>query len=164
MIKYIVLVLALLFISSCSKESELPAGLRAGGFKLADPSLQEIVLKQMTELSIPFKVDEKGIAIYMEKDVAEVRGLMRKALYGEELSDKVIESELFMDSEHRQLLISKFDERGIPYKLDSSYGFDEHITWSQLYGPKVDLIIQEVGFESYEQVINKLKAEDKPLL
>lgn len=152
--KHIALILVLLLLGSCSKESELPAGLRAGGFKLADTSQQEIVLEQMTELSIPFKVNERGFVIYMEKDVAQVRGLMRKAQYGGELTHKITESTSFIDSKHRELLILKFEKQGIPYNLDSYNGY-EHITWSQLYGPKVDLIIQEVGFEHYEQATNK---------
>ncbi len=154
MIKSLTSLLAVLLLVSCSKEQKLPAGLRAGGFNLADAKKQEMVLNRMAENSIPYKVDERGFVIYMEKDTAKVLGFMREALYGPALTNRVIESTVVIDKTHRELLISRFERQEIPYKLESHYG-TENITWLQLYGPKVDVIIQEVEFELYRQATNK---------
>lgn len=154
MIKHIFHILVFVFLVSCSKDAELPAGLRAEGFKLVDAKHQELILNQMAELSIPFIIDERGFVRYMQRDVAEVRGLMRRARYGDDLSHKVIESSIIIDATHKKLLVSKFEKADIPYNLDSSNGY-EHINWLQIYAPQVDLIIQEVGFEHFEQATNK---------
>jgi len=160
MIKLLTSLLVLVLLLSCSREQELPAGLRAGGFKLADAAKQEMVLKRMAESAIPYKIDERGIIIYMQKDVAKVLGLKREAQYGPELSNRVTESTVVMGKIHRELLESKFEQRGIPYNLRSHNG-TENITWLQLYGPKVDVIIQEVGFERFRQATKHRQKDPK---
>ena len=154
MIKSLTIFLVVVLLVSCSKEQELPAGLRAGGFKLADAKKQEMVLNRMAANSIPYKVDERGFVIYMEKDTAKVLGFKREAHYGPALTNRVIESTAVIDKTHRELLVARLERQEIPYKLESHNG-TENITWLQLYGPKVDVIIQEVEFERYRQATNK---------
>jgi len=145
MYRIIITIFLLFTLGSCARE-ELPAGLRAGGFKLASEQKLAEVLKEISSLYVPYEVNEKGWVIYMQKDKATVLGILRKAHYGNELSARVIESEVVMDSAHLQLLVSRFEEQGIPYNVET-FNDVEQISWLQIYGPKVDIIIQEVGFE-----------------
>ena len=152
--KLITIFLAAFILFSCAEESELPAGLNAGGFKIGDTQKQKEVLSRMSSKKIPYKINERGFVIYKQKDKAAVLGLLRTIEYGEELSNRIRESAVVMNDTHRKLFVSKFEKQGIPYKLESHNG-TENITWLQTYGPRVDVIIQEVGFEHHQQATNK---------
>lgn len=148
--KIISITLAIMLIASCAREEELPSGLRAGGFKPRDDSRLQEILNRLKSKNIPYEIDERGFVNYMQKDKASVLGILRTVRDGEQLTNKVIESEVATSERHRKLMVAKLEEQGIPYRIDS-FGGTEQITWIQLYGPRVDQIIQEVGFELHQK-------------
>ena len=148
--KYLLSALIILSLYACAKDEGLPAGLRGGGFELADNTKHELALDEMSRQSIPFETNERGMVIYMQKDKAKVLGILRKVQYGNELTNNIIESEAIADAKYKDILVSKFEQQGIPYNIHNTNGL-EQIKWVQLYGLKVDVIIQEAGFERHNK-------------
>ncbi len=106
----------------------------------------------MQEQSIPFRI-ENGFVVYLNKDLAKVEGLIRQARYGDELKDNIYEMTIAADEIEKQLFIDAFEAQGIRYQL--SKGDREWVfNWSQLYGPQVDIITQEVRLERYKLLKN----------
>ena len=106
----------------------------------------QVVMAEMNSLNIPYKVEDDGSIWYMQKDKAEVLGIIRKAKYGNTLGEYIFESVVAINELEKQLIISKLDERKIPYRINN-YSGSINISYSQLYGPRVDQVMEEVGFE-----------------
>ncbi len=56
------------------------------------------------------------------------------------------ESEILLSEEIERLYIDEFRRCSIPHRLDT-YGGENYISWSQVYGPKVDCIRQKVNLD-----------------
>ncbi len=119
--KYIYLLFISIFISACHNDG-LPTGLRAGGFHLGDEQQMQVVMAEMNSLNIPYKVEDDGSIWYMQKDKAEVLGIIRKAKYGNTLGEYIFESVVAINELEKQLIISKLDERKIPYRINNYSG------------------------------------------
>ena len=145
-VAYIFLILGIL---SCTKEQGLPAGLRAGGFKLADEFKQEQILNEMNEMSIPFEIDERGFVRYMQNDVAEVRKIIRGIHYEGKDSQFNLESEIAQNEAQLALYEEKFKEKGIPYDVEPQESRFS-IVWRVAYADKVDQIVEDIGFEFHK--------------
>ncbi|WP_114695486.1 hypothetical protein [Motiliproteus coralliicola] len=100
----------------------------------------------MSELSIPYEIGKDGMVNFMQNDKAAVLGLIRKARYGQQLRSNVFESTIVFDQQHFELLKAAFEAENIPYRDETLQGA-RRVEWVQTYGPQVDLIIQQVGFE-----------------
>ncbi|RDE22853.1 hypothetical protein DV711_09830 [Motiliproteus coralliicola] len=145
--RIILLILISVLVISCTRnEQGLPPGLRGGGFKISNLQEHQFVLDGMSELSIPYEIGKDGMVNFMQNDKAAVLGLIRKARYGQQLRSNVFESTIVFDQQHFELLKAAFEAENIPYRDETLQGA-RRVEWVQTYGPQVDLIIQQVGFE-----------------
>ena len=148
---FIIIFSALLF--ACSKENELPSGLRAGGFKLADNAKQSSVITELKKEGITFIIDNNGAIQYMQKDLAKVRSIKRRIQDGPELKHTTWETEIAFNEDQLGVWKRHFEKHNIPFQVQNNDGFIS-IQWSQIYAEKVDMIAQEVGFELFEKATN----------
>ena len=140
-----------MFTQGCS-DSELPSGPRGIGFKFANSLEHQRVLSLMRESKIPYVETERGMVNYLLKNHAEVSGIQRRALYGNSLDYTIWEAASIVDSASKKLFDEKFQENKIPYTIVDENG-ELQITWSQIYGPQVDIIQQEVMEERMLQLL-----------
>ena len=152
--KIIFIVIFSVLLFACSKENEeLPSGLRAGGFKLADSEKQSNVITELKKQGITFILDDKGAIQYMQKDLAKVRSIKRRIQDGPELKHTTWESEMAFNEDQLNVWKKHFEKHNIPFQVQQNDGFIS-IQWSQIYAEKVDMIAQEVGFELFEKATN----------
>lgn len=146
-------VLFVLCLTGCSNEAELPAGLRAGSFKMADESEQEKVLAEMRRQSIPYMIDESDFVWFMQEDVAEVRKLRREIhIVGQE-SLYNLDFVFPIDSRDLALYKRKLDKQSVPYQVKNENG-QYRIEIDSSYADIVDQIVEDVGFEFFYSSIH----------
>ena len=151
--KLILTAVLLVSFSACSNEG-LPSGHRGESFKLANLDQQRNVLNIMAKESIPYKVDERGFVHYLLDDQAEVHGIMRGAKYGEKLSNKIVESKIFIDTSFIDAYKNALDDKKIPYSIRQERGHTA-LEWVQLYGPEVDIIIESVDKMVLDKIVDE---------
>ena len=135
-------------------DSELPAGKLGGGFKLTDLEKHKEAIAALEEREIPYELDERGMALYMLRNQADVHGILRKIHHGEELKGNVWESAVLVDELTREKYEDAFSHAEIPYSISEHEGVTL-IEWSQIYGPRVDVIRQKLDGEIMDIVFEK---------
>lgn len=153
-------ILLLVFLLSCSRDPELPAGDRADGIKLADSVENDKALAIFQSQKIPFEIDRFGFINYMLKDQAKVLGIIREVRYGQKLNPKHYESIVIHTDQEKERYIAEFKQNNIPYNVEYSQGL-VHLYWSQVYGPEVDQIQQKVNMELRAASRNKAVDEGR---
>ena len=137
--------ISLVLLACSAKEDGLPeTGARGGGFGLVQDQTYEQIIERFKEKDIPYEVNSRGFTIYMLKDQAEVLGIIRDVQNGGVLKPNSLESEILHTKSIKALYIKMFEEAGIPYFIDTTFGY-ERIVWRQLYGPEVDRIRQWIN-------------------
>jgi len=150
--KYLYSLLALCLFG-CT-DNELPAGARAGGFKLADANQQNEVLAVMNDADIPFIIDKRGFVVYLLRDQSAVHGILRTVQHGENLDPTYWESAVLVDQLTRDKYEAAFRDAEIPYDITENEGVIQ-INWSQTYGPQVDVIRQKLDEEIMSSILKK---------
>lgn len=125
-------------------------------FKLSDQKSQNAVINELKKEGIPFQVDDRGFVNYLLTDQAKVDGIQRTILYGPSLDQNHFESIVLVNDYERKKYEKGFSESGIPYSIVTYQG-QALIEYSQSYGPKVDLIKQQLDIEIMDHYIKAAK-------
>lgn len=162
-IKILTLILLLLTLSSCDKQSSseegitVNLGLVAFG-TLADPEKQASMLKKFEQEDIYYELHEfRGIkrVYHRAEDTAQLYGIKRTILDGEELNIDIEELVLAGGTQERDEYIALFQEAGVRFQVlevpNANIPSAWSIHYSQYYGPVVDQIRQEMELWKLER-------------
>ncbi len=148
--------IVILFVSvlvACDS-NDFPSGLRAFAYKFHNESDMNSFIDHLDKESIPFKIDEKGLVVFLNKDEAKVLGIIREVRYGTTLDPSIFESLPLTSETEKKMYIDEFERKGIYYIIRSN-GNTTSIVWSQKDGPEVDIIRQQLNKKMFERYLDK---------
>lgn len=142
-------------LAACDS-NDFPSGLRAFGQKFPNERDMNSFIDHLEQESIPFKIDDDGFVVFLNKDEAKVLGIIREIRYGTTLESTIFESLPLTSETEKKMYIDEFERKGIYYIIRSN-GNTTSIVWSQKDGPEVDIIRQQLNKKMFERYLDKRK-------
>ncbi len=148
---------AMLFISLfsfASASDELGSGINHDEVVLGRLGNNEHHLRFVDALKkagISYRINDRGFVVHKIKNTAEVLGIKRVVLYGANLRPEVYEVTGYSGVKEKEYIIEQLNADNIPFKIkaEKEYPNMGWFYYSQVYGPKIDVIIQNAKVAHY---------------
>lgn len=140
-----------IILAGCSNDPDtvnIPHGYKLFG-TLGDSHKQKLFLKKLQNNNIDYKISGQDKIIYKSSDTAAFYRIKREVQYDGKISPNVEEAIPYTGKEEKLSYVNKFEEEGIPFRIHKTgiLGKEEIglIKYSQIYGSKVDRILQALS-------------------
>jgi|GEM_PF-4424474 len=111
-----------------------------------------LFLKELEKAGIKYRINERNFVVHNVKDTATVSAIARKVHFGPELNPNIYELLGYSGEKNKEFILDQLTQQGIKYIVmpDETYPGTGAINYSQIHGPKVDVIKQKVAEKCYE--------------
>lgn len=130
------------FLCLAGCDSHDPPVLVGEPFRFDDEHKNAFASKKLAEQGVKFQRDGQGFFYYEPDYHAEVLGVLRSIRTNDTLRESNHESLLLLSDEQRFFFEEELHKAGIPFFTHEDIG-DLHLSWSEVYGTKVDQIREE---------------------
>ncbi len=119
--------------------------------RLANNETHSHFLEALNKASISYRINDRGFVVHKIKNTAEVLGIKRVVLYGANLQPEVYEVAGYSGDKEKKHIIEQLNAEKIPFEIKAGKEYP-NMGWfyySQHYGPKVDVIMQNTKVLRY---------------
>jgi len=161
----ILLVLCLSFLSliGCERQEQadwLPLSEIPGGtIGFSSQSKLDALLHELDKRGVKYWLQQNKNVQYRLADTALFRAAKRKAEFGDNLKRNYRETMFDQSEISRSLLKKGLKEAGIQFDEIEKEDGNIYIYWSQLDGPRADIIVQNARVEAYKQLLESANGD-----